>query len=237
MNTSATNMTVDIIILSNALNYRLQDYTQTTINTCLDSDKETEFNVLVIEQNPEIEYKYAKTVHITDEFNYNRFMNIGIGMTSGEYVCLCNNDLRFHKNWGKHIIKAMQDEFLLSASPYCPRSQGAVFQTGSAIDYGYSNGKHLSGWCIMADRFLFEIIGKIDEDFPFWFADNAYAEQLKAKGVKHALVRTSIVEHMGSKTLKTVNNPDDLTTGYVRKWIEKYPQNESAIHFKNVMGL
>ena len=162
-------------------------------------------------------------------------MNIGIEMTKGEYVCLCNNDLLFQPRWCTNMLKAMESEHLLSASPLCPKTQGASFKTGPNIDYGYNNAKHLSGWCIFTDRFLYEIIGPIDEDFPFWFADNAYAEQLKKHNVKHALIRNSWVEHKGSRTLKTLEQAeyDEHTSGLIKKFIAKYPENESAVHFAN----
>jgi len=133
------------------------------------------------------------------------------------------------------MLKAMESEHLLSASPLCPKTQGATFKTGPNIDYGYSNAKHLSGWCIFTDRFLYEIIGLIDEDFPFWFADNAYAEQLKKHNVKHALIRNSWVEHKGSRTLKTLDKSEEnaATTALIAKFIAKYPNNESAIYFAN----
>lgn len=228
-------MTVDIIILSFAKNNHLRQLTQQTIDTCLRSDPGIKFNILVLEQNTEVKYERATTHHITDPFNYNRFMNIGIGMTSGEYVCLCNNDLLFQPRWCTNMLKAMESEYLLSASPLCPKTQGASFKTGPNIDYGYSNAKHLSGWCIFTDRFLYEIIGTIDEDFPFWFADNAYAEQLKKHNVKHALIRNSWVEHKGSRTLKTLDKAEEnaATTALIAKFIAKYPNNESAIYFAN----
>jgi GT2 family glycosyltransferase len=226
---------VDIIILSFAKNNHLLQLTQQSIDTCLRSDPGIQFNILVLEQQPDVTYERATTHHITEPFNYNRFMNIGIGMTTGEYVCLCNNDLIFQPKWCSNMIAAMQSEFLLSASPLCPKTQGATFKHGPNVDYGYSNAKHLSGWCIFTDRFLYEIIGPIDEDFPFWFADNAYAEQLKKHKVKHALIRNAWVEHKGSRTLKGLDTAthDEYTTGLIKKFIAKYPNNESAIYFAN----
>ncbi len=226
-------MTVDIIILSYATTNHLQQLTQQTINSCLRSDPGIAFTILVLEQNPAVTYERCTTHHITEPFNYNRFMNIGIGMTNGDYVCLCNNDLIFQPKWCTNMLQAMQQQFLLSASPLCPKTQGATFKEGPAIDYGYSNARHLSGWCIFTDRFLYDIIGPIDEDFPFWFADNAYAEQLKKHKVKHALIRNSWVEHKGSRTLKNLdpNTRDAYTLGLIKKFTEKYPDNESAKWF------
>jgi GT2 family glycosyltransferase len=227
-------MTVDIIILSNAKNEKLKAITQQAVDTCHKSEKDIQFNIVVLEQQENVKYDNCVTGYVQGEFNYNKFMNVGISLTGNQYIALCNNDLLFTQGWATNIIKAMKDNYLLSASPLCQYTQGRTFKGRNNVEYGYSNAKHLSGWCIVIDRLLIDIIGNIDEDFPFWFADNAYAEQLKKHEVKHALVRDSIVNHLGSKTLKTNDEATkhDLTMGWAKKFIEKYPNNESAIHFK-----
>jgi len=220
-------MTIDIIILSHAKNAPLFDLTQATIDSCHASDKAVQFNIVVLEQEPNVIYRDCITGFVKGEFNYNRYMNLGISLTSNKYVCLCNNDLIFGKDWASNIIKAMQDNELLSACP-------AQKEKHPAIEYGYANSHHMNGWCIMCDRKLFEIIGEIDDEFPFWFADNIYAEQLKQYGVKHAVVNNSVVKHLGSSTLKTIEKSlhTEYTTGVIRKFIEKHPDNESAKYFK-----
>lgn len=223
-------MTVDIIILSHAKSLALKQLTQQTINSCHKSESDIKFNVLVIEQASGVVYENAATHFLSEEFNYNRFMNIGIEATHSEYVCLCNNDLLFNRGWVTNIISAMKQFNLLSACPRCPDS---TYKGVSSVDFGYNNRHHMSGWCIMTARKLFETIGKIDEDFPFWFADNAYAEQLKKHEIKHALVRSSIVRHLGSRTLSTLNPNEynEMTRALIKKFVAKYPDNESAKFF------
>ena len=158
-------------------------------------------------------------------------MNIGISLTNSDYVCLCNNDLIFSEGWASKLIEAMQEFKLLSACPKCPVSTQKLPQR--RINVGYNNRQHMSGWCIMTDRKLYERIGKIDEDFPFWFADNAYAEQFKNHSIPHALVPASIVRHLGSSTLNTLSEQlhHEYTRGLIKKFIAKYPNNESAKFF------
>lgn len=232
-------MVVDIIILSHARTQKLLELTQKTIDSCHASEKEIQFNVLVIEQEPGIVYNNCKTMLTDSPFNYNGFMNLGISLTENKYVCLCNNDLIFCNGWDSNMIEAMERESILSACPLCPDRQGKDFWQGYNIEYGYNNGKHMSGWCIMINRKLIDKIGKLDEDFPFWFADNAYAEQLKKHNVKHALIRNSVVKHLGSSTLSIIDSKlhEEYTNGQVRKFIAKYPDNESSIHFKKVLKL
>lgn len=230
-------MIVDVIILSYAKNQNLLQLTQATIDSLRASERDIQFNVLVIEQEPGVVHANCKTQHINEPFNYNRFMNIGIEMTKNKYVCLCNNDLIFYKGWCSNIIGAMERENILSASPLCPNRQGRDFWRGFNIEYGYNNGQHMSGWCIMINRKVISKIKKLDEDFPFWFADNAYSEQLKANGIKHALIRNSVVKHLGSHTLHSIekNLHDEFTHGQIKKFIDKYPENESSIHFKRML--
>ena len=122
-------MTIDIILLSNATRPNLKDTTQQAIDSCHKSETGIRFNILVLEQNTDATYRDATTHHITEPFNYNRFMNIGVRMTSNEYVCLCNNDLHFKQGWATAIIAAMEANYLLSASPVCPFVQGRKFKT------------------------------------------------------------------------------------------------------------
>lgn len=230
-------MTVDIIILSFAKTESLQQLTQQTVDSCLSSETKIRFNILVLEQNPDAKYTGCKTLYLIGEFNYNRFMNIGIQETKAPYVCLCNNDLIFSPGWCTNIIAAMQEHKLLSASPLCPNVQGKRVQ-GPKVDFGYNNSHHMSGWCIMTDRNLYKTIGSIDDEFPFWFADNIYSEQLKKHGIKHALVRNSVVTHLGSSTLNTLSQSlhNQYTHNFVRKFVERHPENESAKYFRRFLN-
>ena len=223
-------MRVDLIILSHAKNTELRALTQQTVNSCLQSDAAIDFKVLIMEQQPEVVYEGAQTHFIDEAFNYNRFMNIAIGMTDSPYVCLCNNDLIFGTGWCTTLLHTMRHYKLLSACPRCPDAT----RIKQGVSFGYNNSQQMSGWCIMTDRKLYDIIGKIDEDFPFWFADNAYAEQLKIHKVAHALVAASVVKHLGSSTLNTLEAAmqHEYTRAYVRKFYTKYPKNESAVYFK-----
>ena len=227
-------MIVDIIILSYAKTQPLLELTQRTIDSCIYSEKNIQFNIVVIEQEPNVVYNSCITRYVSEPFNYNGFMNIGIDMTSNKYVCLCNNDLIFKDNWCSNIIDAMEFYEILSASPLCPNQ---TKKQGEPIEYGYNNSHHMSGWCIMINRELFGIIGQLNTEFPFWFADNVYAEQLKKHNVDHALVRSSVVTHLGSKTLNSIPKElhDEFTTGQIKKFVELYPNNESARHFKTLI--
>ena len=50
-------------------------------------------------------------------------------------------------------------------------------------------------------------------------------EQLLAIGIKPMLVKNSIVKHLGSKTLVTMENREELTRDQVKKFNKKYNKN------------
>lgn len=226
-------MKVDIVILSNAKNAELKRITQQAIDTCLASESENEFNFIVIEQNNQVEYTGCQVHYDYDDFNYNRSMNKGISLGEAQYIALCNNDLIFKENWCSILIEAMQKYELLSACPICPHVQHHRLPLTEEVYFGYRNSHEVSGWCIMINRDILKIIGKLDEEFPFWFADNVYSEQLQSHNIKHAVVTKSVVEHLGSKTLNTLQGAEKnaITHDEMKRFIHRHPKNESAVYF------
>lgn len=226
-------MKVDIVILSNAKDAELKSITQQAIDTCIASEKEVEFNIIVIEQT-NAEYTGATVHYDISEFNYNRFMNKGIALGNSPYVCICNNDLIFKPGWCSALIEAMQKHNLLSACPICPNVQPSRMSLKEEVYFGYRNSHEVSGWCIMMNRDIFKIIGKLDEEFKFWFADNVYSEQLKKHGINHACVSRSVVKHLGSKTLNTLSKDGqkELTHNLVDRFLKVHPENESSKFFR-----
>jgi GT2 family glycosyltransferase len=216
------NIKVDIIIISFAKDDSLKQVTERCVRSLIESEDNIDFNIILIESNRQEKYsafssiKNLKIVYPTVDFGYNRYLNIGIKSSSNKYVCLCNNDLVFSKNWASNIIKAMQrDPEILSASPYStvPHKTRFNLKIEDKIEYGYDIRRYLAGWCIFQSRKIYERIGLLDEKFIFWYADNDYSETIKKLGIKHALVLNSVVEHIESKTLneKDSNTKRKLT--------------------------
>lgn len=199
---------IDVIILSAARTPELKRTTEDALESLLTSeDPDTvRFHLIVIESCPEAAmtgYNGAQTMTPSEPFGYHRYMNIGIRAGNAPFVCMCNNDLVFHHGWATEILKALaQDPNLMSASPYCGYFHGSVLPSPSeAVITGYQNGIHVAGWCLFARRSVFQTIGALDERFIFWFCDDDYRLTLKEHGLAHALVTTSRVDHLGSRTL------------------------------------
>lgn len=202
---------IDIIILSYAKNEHLKKLTQQTIDTCMASEdpNQINFKILVMESEKSIEpfqFEGSKTIYPKEKFGFNRYLNIGIKETGSNFICLCNNDLIFYKGWASEILKALGfDISISSASPYCSifhTSKNINFNDG--ISYGYINGIHVAGWCIFVKREIFLKIGLFDERFKFWCCDDDYRMTLKSKNIKHALIKMSKVDHLGSMSLSEI---------------------------------
>jgi len=180
-------------------------------------------------------YERAKqTLYWTKEFNYNACLNFGIMHTDSEFIALCNNDIVFTQGWHK-ITETMVKEGAVSASPFSEYSQCRHgYVKGDTVHPGYWVGHELLGWCLVVHKDIFSVIGKLDESQKFWCSDNAYADQLMQNNLKHILVCSSVVNHIGggSKTLNTMSRYQykNLTIDEYNKYSKKEGCHLSEVH-------
>lgn len=204
---------IDIIILSHGATDELRTLTTQAIQSLLISEDPSiiQFNILVIESNKMLaphQYPNSTTIYPKEKFGYNKYLNIGLAATKNPYVCLCNNDLIFHKRWASEIVHAMNaDPLLLSATPYC-----STYHAGCGIQKNSGNVDAymgvMAGWCIFVKRSIFDIIGKFDENFIFWYSDNDYCQNLIENNLKSKLITSSFVTHLGSQSLNTLSQAE-----------------------------
>ena len=182
---------------------------------CIDSLLKSEkfddtfpLQIIFIESNKnyfEQNYHLPDNVEVivpNEEFNFHRFLNIGIDKSNYNFIALCNNDLLFHKHWFTEILAiSEQHSNILSYSPAALNEQWKG-------DYklGYHIRSHIKGWCIVVKKELFKHIGKLDEAFDFYYADDDYGMTLKKHKLKHAVVSKSIVNHLGGVNTETSKN-------------------------------
>jgi GT2 family glycosyltransferase len=206
---------MDVIILSYAANENLKRMTTETVASLLRSENPAliRFNVLVVESSKEMEpfqYDGSRTIYPDQRFGYNRYLNIGIRQTSAPFLCLANNDLRFHEGWASAIFAAADaDADLLSFSPIDPWLHGelGMLEIPQTI-VGYEKMKHVTGWCLVIRRRLAEIVGPFDENLEFWYVDDDYIQTLRSHGIRHALVRDARVDHVSGRTLAEVEQQE-----------------------------
>ena len=190
-------MSYDLIIVSQSIG-NLIKITENCIVSARQDD--TKLNVIIIETGNPYKYKADKIIEYEGEFNYNHALNLGLEYAKSDIQILANNDIIFKPGWSK-IGDIMQANEYLSACALSNDGRQQWFKRGDLAYEGYSIGYQLVGWCIFTDKNLWDQIGKLDETHMFWFSDNAYAKQLQDKGIKHALICSVQVDHLGSATL------------------------------------
>ena len=228
---------VDVVIISWAKDEDLLQVTKDGLNSLFDSEQEIAFHAYVVESNKEINYdEYnsnqsihtIKTIHTDLPFGYHRYLNLGRREGDSPYVVLCNSDLTYEKGWAMEIIRAMDfDSKYLSASPWCPQTQGPNSELVDQIFEGYRVRGELAGWCIFQQRSIYDRINELDEQFEFWYCDNDYSIQIEKAGIKHCLVCNSVVNHHDGnlgKTGKSLSNEDQykITNGQIDVFSKKY---------------
>jgi GT2 family glycosyltransferase len=194
---------IDVVMPADSSMASLRRMTQRCIDSLIASE-DMKFNIVVIDGNKDsLGFVGAKTIVYHFPFNYNKCVNLGLTYGNADVVAICNNDLLFDRLWLTKTLEAMGEKYL-SASPNNKLSSGGIVE-------GYKIEKILLGWCIVVKRKVFEQIGPLDESVTFWYSDNLYGEQLRKAEIKHILVLNAFVRHLGSQTLRLINNKIVLT--------------------------
>ena len=195
-------MTYDLIVVTKSSHDDLIRNTQQTIDSCI---SEGDVNVILVETGNPYKYQHVnKAIEYNGEFCYNRALNLGLKYAKSEFQILANNDIIFRPGWSK-IGSIMRANNYLSGSALSQDDRQRHFQRGDFAYEGYFIGWQLAGWCIFCDKNLWPLIGPLSEKHKFWFSDNAYADQLKAKNIPHALICSVTVDHLGSQTLNKLD--------------------------------
>jgi GT2 family glycosyltransferase len=226
-------MIIDVIILSYAKNDDIIKMNNDCINSLNSSSDTHKFNILLIETESTKEYKYTqenvRVIQPKIEFNYNKFLNIGLKQCSNDWVLISNNDTIYHKNFLEELLKANEnDNGILSMSPMDDNwHRHVTFNKDIKIHYGYRTSYEVAGWSILVNKSAIEKIGGFDEQFTFWYQDNDYANSLQVNGIKHALITDSKVTHLLSRSHglieeeKKYSMTDGLGITFFNKWSKK----------------
>lgn len=212
----------DVIFLSKASSSDLRKMTQTAIDTCISGANGLPINVFVVEQEAGVFYDGAETIYHNDPFEYNRFMNLAARQGKSPWILFSNNDVEFTNAWLHHLMTVKYPVM----SPHNPKDSRQHGIRGTEI--GTTNGRNFSGWCFMLQRELWDKIGGLDEDFSFWFSDDATIKQCEMAGFQPMLVTSSVVYHGTSKTLATLPPQEqaNLAWSKLELYNSKYNDNK-----------
>lgn len=196
-----------------------------------DESRETELEVLLIESNREARYTYDKRVKVMmpdEKFGFHRFFNIGLDNTSGEFVAFCNNDIVFTPGWWSAIMKVKeQHPKFMCFSPVDSSYPRMAEEIAKSKDYiiGWENKRHFAAWCFLWERKVFKTIGRFDETFDFYSADDDELQTLHYYAIPNVLVTGSEVKHLSQVVTKKVGINKYAVTDK-----EKYPLSEYEIN-------
>lgn len=224
-------MEIDVILLSYTKNDNIFSMTKRCIESIINSEKKYKFNIILVETEKSGKYTYnfeeVKTIVPNEEFNYNKFLNIGLEYCKNEWILISNNDTEYVGGWLTEMLKQYsKDNELISMSPYCPiwHVHKNNFKEKKEIFYGYRTSYELTGWSILINKKVIDIIGNFDEQFSFWYQDNDYSMNLKKYNVKHALIKKATVLHYLSKSHVLVDpqKQNQMTHGLNKNFNEKW---------------
>jgi GT2 family glycosyltransferase len=212
---------IDIVMLSFAKTKELWQMTQQAIDSLHASEDHIEFDVYVVESNPQVafaDYKGIKKLLKIPEgvsYHYNKYLNFGLEEARKEntdrLVALCSNDIIFFPQWATSIMTAIKETDALSACPLdptVPEQQGIT-----DIAEGYEIRKHISGWCLVGTPKMFKEIGNYlpaPTEVFHWGSDALYADMLWEKDMKHILVPNSQVRHLSEVTSRRLLSPSEV---------------------------
>jgi hypothetical protein len=230
----------DVIILSLVVDPYTHSLTKCCIESYLATADDLINKIYVIETNSKFVGSYnsnkVEVILPHEEFNYNRFYNIGLSKCTAQYVIGPNNDVIVKPG----CLQAMLESFnsnpeLYSLSPVnreWPRHKQMYLPQTNKLYYGYITNLHLLGCMFAARRKTFDIIGYLDESFYFYYQDDDYSACLRRNNLLHAVHTGAEISHKNGSSSKyssskyqysnkiSLQNQQNL---FIKKWIYTDP--------------
>jgi hypothetical protein len=200
---------IDVICLTKTSNDFFYQMTKNCLSSLHKSEKKYNFKVNLVESVKDSKYSFNELcVNYFSpnlNFNYNQFLNLCNDFLKSEWVIIVNNDVIFDKDWFSEIIKIHElNNEIKSFSPKDPyhfkKYFPNYFNEDKEFYTGYTISEHVHGWCLVLHKTVWDLVYPFDEQFNMYYQDNDYAEIIKSMNIKHAMVRDSIVYHLGSVT-------------------------------------
>ncbi len=223
-------MNVDVIILTKSNDNSIKQ-TCRTIQTLHDSESKHTFKIHLLESGNDNKSIYENIVTnyiiLKDVFNYNKFLNIGLKYTSCDWVVVANDDLSYERGWFEEILKVQRiRKDIKSFSPKDPALYYKYYPhhfVGTDKQYfeSYIVTEAFMGWCFVMRKEVLDLLIPFDESFDMYYQDNDLVERLKFIGIKHALVRNSIVSHHQTMNINKMNNDKKMNEDrlkFLKKW-------------------
>lgn len=212
---------ITAVFLSKTVDKEVLDMTVNAMETLLNSlVLDIKINIVLVESEKDFKCSYPSYVNVIipkEEFNFHKFLNIGIKSIISDWYLLCNNDIEFDSGWLEQILLVINERAdINSFSPLCPLSTRQCklkkITRNKLYTVGFEPVLHISGWCILLKNSVVQELGGLDERFNFYFADDDYGLSLREHNLKHALVFNSLVTHLEHMKIskKIVGKKDEI---------------------------
>lgn len=217
------NRSLSVIILSYALDDEVYQMNRHTLESLLASEQwsDDSLDIVLMESNKQNPYLYDDIfvghehqtrfrVEIPQEkFNFHHFLNMGIAMTVGDFVAMCNNDIEFRPGWYSAIMEVKRNNpKFMCFSPLdrsYPLMSEMVLPNTKPYYIGWENKKHYAAWCMVWERKVFKTIGMLDETFDFYSADDDELMTLRYWAIPNVVVTASEVKHLSQVVTKKMD--------------------------------
>lgn len=133
-----------------------------------------------------------------EPMGYARATNLGLAMSSGDYLCILNNDLFVPQNWLPDMIRDY--ESISKAGTIAPME-------GVPEKRLYYDSHWFS--LVLFSRKVFTEIGYLDESINYRFHDQDYSIRVKKAGYEVLRTGNVVVEHINSATYGKMKRNED----------------------------
>jgi len=187
--------------------------------------------------------KYLTLIANQQNLGYSTANNLAIRRARGEYVCLLNSDIIVRTGgWLGHMVNVAKSSPLVGtvgakllypdnkiqhigggiheSSPYHPYDKHPANTKVANRDVPYNTGA-----CLLITRPALNMVGLLDETYPFGFEDVDYGLRVVEKGLKNIVCHEAVLTHLWAYTQRTTGK--GLTTSSLSrfhvKWDNKLP--------------
>lgn len=171
--------------------------------------------------------KHDNVVHVVRNEEQKGFAGackVGYQMGESPYVCFINSDCLIKdagwlRTMGESLL-ALKEQGVRMVAPVTDNAVGGdPAQTGDEKDRDkedviLADGAHLSLYCVLCHRHLFDRAGGFFKEYPYGgYEDQEFAFRMQKHGFKQAVARRSWVHHEGQATIRSMlrANPNRRT--------------------------
>lgn len=223
---------MDVIILSWAKTEEKYNMCKREINNLRASSPDTDFQIVVVESNKNIQsepfteevlFGPDLTLMIPDEnFGYNKFLALayhGFFEESAPYLMILNDDVvAFNDGFAGKLIEGLKLFSSVCPSGLREAKWGRVDESKPHV-IGYELNV-VNGWCIAFDKAILKA-ASFETFFPpqidFYYQDCYYAEMLKFRGLKHALITGAQALHLQAQSVAVMDKEARITYTFGQK--------------------